>query len=993
MNDNPIFNQIYLNKRLEKYDKNNISSIYKKLDIIKKWNCGINDKSIYSFSEKELQGTFLINFFDKVLGYTSLPFNNEFYMIAEQSTKLDSSKPDATLGYFNNGERDVQVVIELKGASCDLDIKQKRINDNRTPVEQAFSYAPKYGGRCKWVIVSNFVEIRLYHASNQLAYEQFNINYLTDEKEFLRFYYLLNKDNLISKSSNSTICKLYALNIQQEQNITREFYKTFKIIRQNLVKNIIENNCNIDPIIAIEKSQKLLDRIIFICFCKDSPEELLPNDILNRIFNSNPLSFNSLWEDLKLLFNAIDKGNSKIDIHKFNGGLFKKDQILDNLNINDSVLEMLKEIINFNFSSDLNVNILGHIFEQGITDIEYLKNFYSKKGTSYRKNARKKEGIYYTPKHITGYVIQQSIGKWIDDKKTDLGFYDLPLLSDKEKLKALKLINSKYKYHKKETENDIIVKKYKKNLEFWERYREVLFNIKVIDISCGSGAFLNQAFTFLYNESKKVNAEINSLYNGQEKFFNIDGEGYKELDKNILQNNIFGVDINKESVEITRLSLWLLTANKEKCLATLDDNIICRDSIVYNEANQDDINFIWNTKFRDVISKGGFDIVIGNPPFIDSEEMARSIPHVRGFCRKHYKSTKGNWDMFIPFIERGINILKANGIIGYIVPNKLIGSNYSQQIRSILSHYSILQFRDYSEIKVFDDANVYPIVFSVKKSRKKVPVSIQVFDASSNKWIENIIDTKTFYRDNDWDRYFVKDIMIIKVIEKILKFTSLDNIATVKEAATVAEAYNIKKFLLDYDGTIYTEKALIKFINTGTIDKYKSLWGIKPTKYIKDSYLRPVIYSDDLQRFNEVRMLEANSEKVIVAGMCKKLECYYDTGEYLAGKSTCIILNSKIDLKYILTILNSKLISFFYKYFFRSSALNGGYFNIRANQLKNIPIAFEESISKLIIKDATEIIDNNLNMENVKLVEKRIDTMIYNIYGLDLNEIYLVEND
>ncbi|WP_461207809.1 Eco57I restriction-modification methylase domain-containing protein [Clostridium sp. DL1XJH146] len=993
MNDNTIFDQNYLNKLLDKYDINKIPKISDKLSIIKNWNTGINDKSIYKFSEKELQSTFLVNIFDKILGYKSLPFNSDFFMIPEQSTKLDGSKPDATLGYFNSCDRDVQVVIELKDAYCDLDVKQKRLNDNRTPIEQAFSYAPKYGSRCKWVIVSNFIEIRLYHASNQLAYQQFNMKYLTDETEFLRFYYILNKDNLISKSTNSRIDELYTLNIQEEQNITKNFYKTFKTIRQNLLEDIINNNDNIDPIIAIEKTQKILDRIIFICFCKDSPEELLPHDILNRIFSPTQPSFNPLWDDLKLLFNAIDIGNTRVNIHKFNGGLFKKDPLLDNLNISDNILKSLKKIISINFSSDLNTNILGHIFEQGITDIEYLKNYYRNKSNSSEVNIRKKEGIYYTPVCITQFIIHQALSKWLDDRKTDLGYYKLPTLSDEEKFKALKLITNNYRYHKKETTNDVIVKKYKINLEFWENYRKVLINIKVIDISCGSGAFLNQAFSFLYNESKKVNTEIYNLYDGQEKYFNIDTDIYKELDKNILQNNIFGIDINKESIDITRLSLWLLTANKEKCLATLDDNIICRDSIVYDDSNEDDKNLICNNKFKDVISKGGFDIVIGNPPYIDSEQMTRNLPDVRKFCKKHYKSAKGNWDMFIPFIEKGLNILKNNGILCYIVPNKLIGASYSQQIRKIISQYTILQFRDYSEIKVFDDANVYPIIFSIKKSRKKTPVSIQLFDKSNDKWIENIISPKIMYRDINWNRYFVKDTLIINILEKMLRFTLLEKIATVKEAATVAEAYKIKEFLISLDNVAENEKPFKKFINTGTIDKYKSLWGIKPARYIKNSYLKPVAYTNDIQQLNNIRSTEANSEKIIVAGMCKELECYYDNGQYLAGKSTSIIMNSEIDLQYILALLNSKLISFFYSHYYRSNSLSGGYFNINANQLKNIPIAFEESTAKQIIKEVIKIDASIINRKDIVSHQTKIDNLVYMVYGLDFNEVYLVENE
>lgn len=989
MNHNSIFNPTSLSKCVEKYVMNLIPQIDEKLSLIHQWILGIENKNIFTFTEKELQGTFLNQFFDKILGYTSLPFNDEFNLIAEQSTKLDASKPDATLGYFNTNERDVRVVVELKDANCNLDIKQKRANDSRTPVEQAFGYAPKYGSNSKWVIVSNFIEIRLYLASNMLSYEKFDIKSLADPKEFIKFYYILSKDNLLSKTSDSVVDRLYLMNIEEEQKITKDFYRSFKNIRTVLIKDILLRNTNINPNIAIEKAQKLLDRIIFMCFCKDSVDKLLPHDVLNKAFNP---FLNSLWENLKLLFKAVDIGNSNLDIHKFNGGLFKEDPELDSLNISDSALKMLTEIIHYNYSNELNIDILGRIFEQGISDIEELKKLYSNNIHKSTINIRKQEAIYYTPEYITRYMVKQAVGKWLEDRKVELGYYDLPDLSESDKDKAINLIKRNYKYHKKETENDAIVKNYKKHIDFWGNYRRSLLNIRVIDISCGSGAFLNQAFSYLLNEAVKVNAEINHLNNGQEKYFTIGSEVYQELDKNILQNNIFGVDINKESIEITKLSLWLLTANKQKPLATLDDNIISKDSIMFDSTNPSESSFSWNSKYIEIMNNGGFDIVLGNPPYIDSEEMTKSMPQVREFCRKHYSSAKGNWDMYIPFIEKGLKILKTNGIMCYIVPNKLIGINYSEQIRNILSQYTILNFRDYSEMKVFDDADVYPIVFSLRKSKTKHPVNIQLFNKTTNKWSDVIVNNRLFYRDINWDRYFVEDPKIIEIIDKMLIHSQLHRIATVREAATVSEAYELKNYLSGSQEPSLINGTYKKFINTGTIDPYISLWGIKPTQYIKTSCRYPIVLDHDLRQFSNFRSEQANSEKIIIAGMSKRLECYYDQGEYLAGKSTSIIYKSEIDLKFILAVLNSRLISFFYKYYFKSAALSGGYYNVGANQLKEIPIAFDKSAAALIVNEVLKLENLKHDSTDYELAIKNIDRLTYSLYGLDLEEIYVVES-
>lgn len=140
-----------------------------------------------------------------------------------------------------------------------------------------------------------------------------------------------------------------------------------------------------------------------------------------------------------------------------------------------------------------------------------------------------------------------------------------------------------------------------------------------------------------------------------------------------------------------------------------------------------------------------------------------------------------------------------------------------------------------------------------------------------------------------------------------------------------------------------------------------------------------------------MRSLEAASEKIIVAGMCKRLECYYDTGGYIAGKSTSIVLDSKLDLKFLLAVLNSKLISFFYEHYFRSTALNGGYFNIHANQLKEIPIAFEERIAAEIIKNVIRIFELQEQNKSIETIDRQIDNMVYSLYRLDLEEIGVVE--
>lgn len=991
INSNSLFHSYYLEKNIEKQSFNNIENVQEKLKIIGKWKKGIEEKTIYKFNEKQLQGSFLNDFFNVILGYENSYSSKEINLISELSTKIDGSTPDGVLGFFTNNEHDIQCVIELKDAKTDLDVKQKRKNDNRTPVEQAFSYAPKNGIRCKWIIVSNFCEIRLYHALSQLEYEKFEITNLLKEKEFLKFYYLLNRRNLIQKTGNSLIEELYISNLENTKNITKEFYKDYSAARSELIKSILNNNKNISISCAIEKVQKIIDRIIFICFCKDSVDSLLPYNILSRVFNPKEDPLNLIWEDLKTVFNAIDIGKPEKDINRYNGGLFKEDIELNSLIFPDEDIKHLMKIAKYNFHSEMDVNILGHVFEQNISDIQKIKLNLGVIQKNLVQNKRKQDGVYYTPESITNYIVSETIKTWLESKRTELGYYMLPELSEEEKEKVIEILRSGRKVAKKRNSNNSLLNKYNKILKFWEEYRKKLFNIKIIDISCGSGAFLNQAFTFLYREGQKVNNIIYSLIGEQVKYF-IDGkEMYLELDRNILCNNLYGIDKSKESVEVTKLSLWLKTANKNKALTSLDNNIFYGNSIISDNSVVGDEAFNWEQNFQSIMENGGFDIVIGNPPYIDSETMVKNMPEVRDYCKKNYASAKGNWDMFIPFIERGLKILNEDGILGYIIPNKLIGSTYSEEIRRTIAKYRILQFRDLSNLKVFDDADVYPVVFLVQNNHSKVPVKIEVFNSKQNKWKENIIDEKIFYRDIYWDRYFTEHSIIVTIIEKMLNFKKLINYAEVKEAATVSEAYDIKKHLVEQKNINDPSMKYYKLINTGTIDKYQSLWENKETRYLKSKYNSPIILEKDIKTINSIRQQEASKEKIIVGGISREFEGFYDSGDYLAGKSTTIIFDSIISLKYILGLLNSKLITFFYNHYFKSMSLSGEFYRLSSKQIKQIPIAYSQLMENKVSNKAETIQERKRLNHDTKSLEKEIDDIVYELYSITKEELEFIE--
>lgn len=389
----------------------------------------------------------------------------------------------------------------------------------------------------------------------------------------------------------------------------------------------------------------------------------------------------------------------------------------------------------------------------------------------------------------------------------------------------------------------------------------------------------------------------------------------------------------------------------------------------------------------------GFDVVIGNPPYVDSETMTKINPQFRDLLRVLYKSAKGNWDLFVIFIEKGLLLTKMNGSFSYIVPNKLIGAKYTEALREILLSRQFIEIRDYSDVNVFKEADVYPIVFVIQNARPSSYVMMTKMSDVSNCKYTNKIANDIYYKDIYWDRYF-EETSLVNLILKISKNDKLSKyFPNVVGAATVNEAYQIKEVLRELDAT---SKEYKNFINTGTIDKYCSFWGNEKTQYIKKSYYKPIILSSELKIINPSRLLQANSCKIIIAGMAKEIEAFYDEGEYLAGKSTSIILGEPEKLKVLTAILNSKLISFWFACFYHSLAMSGGYFNIGNNEINNIPIAnFFQAVNIGFAKIVNQILAAKKNDPNAdtSALEKQIDEMVYALYDLTPEEIAIVEGN
>jgi len=639
--------------------------------LIMKWIASLNRGILDEISEVSLHTDFLKDVFEKVLGYPGpIAGGDEWNLLPEKQTAPGGHYADAVLGYFRKGKvRKIVAAIELKGASTSLD--RSMPGRGMTPVQQGWWYA--FEAECPWAIISNYREIRLYNRYRTPAVcETFFLADLADIREFRRFLLILSKESLLP---GTLLESMLARSEAKEVEVTDALYRDYRNLRTSLFNTIREENPDADGALLLGRAQKLLDRVLFVCFCED--RGLLPAGTIDKVLDQPAIGLTK-WDSLRFLFRAIDKGDPPHGIDGYNGGLFAYDPQLDGLVIPDLALDQIRSLNRYDFQSEVGVTILGHIFEQSIEDIEAMQAELRGEQSG-RETRRKREGVYYTPPNITQYVVQETLGKYLMEKYQSIYDAHQPdSVRGKNKRKAAWI-------------------------ETLEEYRKYLLNVRVVDPACGSGAFLVAAFDILWSEYNEVNRRLSDLEQGQ-----VSQPSLFDLSKTILSNNLYGVDLNEESVEITKLSLWIKTAMKGKPLTDLDHAIQCGNSII-DDPSVDPKAFAWKDRFPEVFAAGGFDVVVGNPPYIKLQNYRSRHPDEAHWLIEHYESCKtGSFDIYLPFIERSLSLLKPAGRLGFIAPSAWLINDYGKGLRRLVAREKALhRFVDFKSHQVFADATTY----------------------------------------------------------------------------------------------------------------------------------------------------------------------------------------------------------------------------------------------------------------------------------------------
>ncbi len=647
-----------------------------------KWADLESSGKLYRMKETSLEGEFLSQVFGEALGYTLFSENLPQWQL-QAKFAVPGGEADAAIGLFApDAEIVPRVLIELKGPKIDLDRHRDR---GRTPVQQCWDYLYAVPD-CPWGIVSNYVTFRLYHRNKTpQAYELFTLQDLRNTDRFLEFYALFERGALLPSPIGQTPradALLHRTDTRQRE-VGKDLYRDYRENRLDLIRLLRAKPYQNSLDDAIHVVQKLLDRIIFIAFCED--RDLLPDKALERTWRDIGAwaqATNPRWESFKRLFRSIDEGNERAGITKYNGGLFKEDRAVDDLELPDARTDLFKEIGDYDFRDEVNVDVLGHLFEQSVTELENLRadpdafeSAPSKKVTG----KRKREGIYYTPPHVTRYIVENTIKPSIEGRFSALA-----------------------KRFKVDPDDEPTPQSMAAWIKFNEARLKTLRSLRVCDPACGSGAFLIQAYDYLedvYDEV--VTALCLRQGGGNEKL-------YEEISRTILRENLFGVDLSAEAVEITQLALWIRTARRGQSLSDLSDNVRCGNSLVDDSA-VDPAAFDWRAAFPGVFKEGGFDCVIGNPPYIKLQNFRKRQPKIAEFLIERYRAAQtGNFDMYLPFIERGLELLRPDGRMGFIAPNVWLFNEYGRGLRELVAERNALaRFVDFKSHQVFEDATTY----------------------------------------------------------------------------------------------------------------------------------------------------------------------------------------------------------------------------------------------------------------------------------------------
>jgi len=581
----------------------------------------------------------------------------------------------------------------------------------------------------KWILLTNFAQLHFIRVNEVTPSFSFKLEDLWKRREEL--WELLALENLEA----NRIDEIY--DQHKRAGLDQMFLADLKRWRLLIANGFALRNPkrSLDDITLA--SQQLLDRFIF-CLMLET-QRLVEFNKLARTYSN----YEVLYARADKTFGEILRESLFVEIkNDFNTELFEQPLLCDELNIDNVVLsavigheplapelaaqcgfesgqgELLafRHLYRYDFSL-MSSDVMGAVYERFLAHKLFQNG--GRIVIEDTDELRKKEGIYYTPQYIVDYIVAHTLGEKIK-----------PILAGAKTLLGYKNFKGAI-----------------------AKIRE-LGEIKVLDPAMGSGSFLLRAFDALVKAYDDYNQECRRIKkdrNGHGALFDADlviAEEVLDAPLHVLTENIFGVDLDKQAVEVAKLNLWLryMAVNRDpflerirrkqrggqplSLLPNLTKNFKRGNSLIADQAVAGDAAFDWEKEFPEAMKHGGFDVVLGNPPYERIQVMQANAPEAAEFLKANYRAAaSGNFDIYVCFIERGLELLNANGFFGYICPHKFFQAEYGRELRTVLTEQKhVRQIVSFGDVQIFPQATTYTCLLFLNKQPQTESRLVKVDD-------------------------------------------------------------------------------------------------------------------------------------------------------------------------------------------------------------------------------------------------------------------------
>ncbi len=838
------------------------------------------------------------------------------------------------------------------------------IKDNGLAAYQLRRYG--WSAKLPISIITNFEEFALYDCTVKPKITDkastARIKYLSFrdyEKEFDFIWEIFSKERVLKGGLDRFVQS--DTHKKGTATVDKEFLKLLDEWRKYLAISIAINNKQLNEEELNFAVQQTIDRIIFLRISEDRGVE--PYGALKNALQG---------EYYKNLFKIFQEASEKYNSSLFD---FEKDSISSELKIDNKVIKTIISELYYPESpyefSVLSVEILGSAYEQFLGKIIRITPAHHVK-IEEKPEVRKAGGVYYTPQYIVEYIVKNTVGKLIEGK------------SPKE-----------------------------------------ISKIKILDPACGSGSFLLEAYQYLLNYHKDYYSNTIEKSKGKKgNPLTPDGNLTTAEKKRILTNNIFGVDLDVNAVEVTKLSLLLkcmegeteasietqLRLFNERVLPDLDDNIKSGNSLIDIDFYETQIDFgeerkikpfNWQRNFPEVFKQGGFDVVIGNPPYVVIEGIFRN-DKILPYLRKSYRSALYKVDLYHLFIEKGIKLLKSSGNLGYITPSNYFSNNSSAGLRETILQETTICILNNIKGKVFSGVSVDTAITILSKSKEKKK-SLFIHSLWKENKLQEIsskkFNQKIFNESNE--KVFISTSQKIKFRENTIK---LGEICFVKFGMQLRNREKFESDVITKDKKKFITKFHRPCYTGSDVDRWM------------------MTYNNLLAYFNmeaktggcwDKSIHDANP-KIIVRQIGEFPICALDEKGYCCLNTVFMIVpkpNSSYDVKFIIGVLNSSFIAFFWKQNY--SDLRKTFPKIKGTYLKKLPIPsidFKEREKKVKHDEIVKLVQQILKLcnqkyeaklqstisllqEKIEYCEIKINKIVYDLYGLNEEEIKVIESE